>query len=77
MYCLNVIDQGVLGEEDDTTKTTLEALPHTRSSSQLVHLLNMARRLVLSVALEITIVALEWEMSPVHLLHVFQPRSLG
>ena len=77
MYCLNVSDQGVLGEEDHTTKTTLEALSHTRSSTQLVHLLNMTRCLLFSVALEITIVALEWEMSPVHLLHVFQPSSFG
>ena len=37
----------------------------------------MAGRLVFSVALEIAIVALEWEMSPVHLLHVFQPRPFG
>ena len=77
MYRLNVIDQGLLGEKDHTTKTTLEALSCTRSWSQFVRLLNVAGHLVFSVALEITIVALEWEMSPMHLLHVFQPRPFG
>ena len=77
MYRLNVIDQGLLGEKDHTTETTLESLSRTRSWSQFVRLLNMAGRLVFSVALEIAIVALEWEMSPVHLLHVFQPRPFG
>ena len=77
MYRLNVFDQGLLGEKYHTTKTTLESLSCTRSWSQFVRLLNVAGRLVFSVALEITIVALEWEMSPMHLLHVFQPRPFG
>ena len=77
MYRLNVIDQRLLGQKDHTTETTFEALSSARSWSQFVRLLNVAGRLVFSVALEITIVALEWEMSPVHPLHVFQPGSLG
>ena len=77
MYGLNVIYQGFFGEKDHSTKTTLETLSHTRSWSQLVCFLNMAGKLIFSVALEITIVALEWEMSPMHPLHVFQPGSLG
>ena len=77
MNSLNVIYQGVFGEKDDTTKTTLEALSRTRSWSQLVCFQNMAGHLIFSVALEITIVALEWEMSPMHSLHVFQPGALG
>ena len=77
MYRLNVIDQRLLGEKDHTTETTFEALASTRCWSQFVRLLNVARRLVFSVALEITIIALKWEMSPMHLLHVFQPRPFG
>ena len=77
MYGLNVIYKRFFGEKDDSTKTTLETLSRTRSWSQLVCFLNMAGNLIFSVALEITIVALEREMSPMHPLHVFQPGSLG
>ena len=77
MYGLNVIYQGVFGEKDDTTKTTFEALSSTRGWSQLVCFLNMIGNLVFSVAFEITIVALEWKMSPMDPLHVFQPGCFG
>ena len=75
MNCFNVADQRLLGEKDDTTDATLEALSDSWRSGQLVSLLNVAGNLCLSVALVIAIVALECKMSSMFPLHVSQPRT--
>ena len=75
MNCFNVADQRLLGEKDDTTDATLEALSDSRRSGQLVSLFNVAGNLCLSVALVIAIVALECKMSSMFPLHVSQPRT--
>ena len=75
MNCFNVADQRLLGEKDDTTDATLEALSDSRRSGQLVSFFNVAGNLCLSVALVIAIVALECKMSSMFPLHVSQPRT--
>ena len=75
MNCFNVADQRLLGEKDDTTDATLEALSDSWRSGQLVSLLNVAGNLCFSVALVIAIVALECKMSSMFPLHVSQPRT--
>ena len=75
MYCLDMADQRLLSEKDDTTDATFEALSDSRRSGQLVSLLNVAGNLCFSVALVIAIVALECKMSSMLPLHVSQPST--
>ena len=75
MNCFNVADQRLLGEKDDTTDATFEALSDSRRSSQFVSFLNVAGNLCFSVALVIAIVALECKMSSMLPLHVSQPST--
>ena len=75
MYYLDMADQRLLGEKDDTTDATFEALSDSRRSGQFVSFLNVAGNLCFSVALVIAIVALECKMSSMLPLHVSQPST--